>query len=80
MAARTLLIHDWRRIVLRDPDLPAGLMPGNWPGVVALDLTRRLYAGLADQSERWLDAAGLPPPTSAGAINSRFNVLQNIAE
>lgn len=80
MAARTLLIHDWRRIVLRDPNLPASLLPRDWAGTAAHDLTRRLYAGLADQSERWLDAAGLPPATSAGAINSRFNVLQNIAE
>jgi phenylacetic acid degradation operon negative regulatory protein len=80
MAARTLLIHDWRRIVLRDPNLPADLLLRNWPGTTALDLTRRLYAGLADQSERWLDAAGLPPATSAGGMAGRFNVLRNIAE
>jgi phenylacetic acid degradation operon negative regulatory protein len=80
MAARTLLIHDWRRIVLRDPDLPAALLPAGWPGATALGLVRRLYAGLADQSERWLDVAGLPPATRTGGVVGRFNVLRNIAD
>jgi phenylacetic acid degradation operon negative regulatory protein len=80
MAARTLLIHDWRRIVLRDPDLPADLLPDDWPGNHALEMIRPLYAGLADASERWLDEAGLPPATQAGAVNSRFIVLRNIAD
>jgi phenylacetic acid degradation operon negative regulatory protein len=80
MTARTLLIHDWRRIVLRDPALPAALLPAGWPGTTALDLARRVYAGLAEQSEAWLDAAGLPPATGAGAVRQRFNVLRNIAE
>src|SRR5690606_20091049 len=38
MAARTLLIHDWRRIVLRDPGLPAALLPPGWPGAAARSL------------------------------------------
>jgi phenylacetic acid degradation operon negative regulatory protein len=80
MAARTLLIHDWRRIVLRDPDLPAALLPDDWAGSAALELVRPLYAGLVEASEQWLDQAGLPPATSAGAVVSRFIVLRNIAE
>ena len=32
LVARTLLIHDFRRIVLRDPALPRALLPGDWPG------------------------------------------------
>src|SRR5690606_3107792 len=31
-AVRALLIHDWRRIALRDPGLPAALLPADWPG------------------------------------------------
>lgn len=80
MVARTLLVHDWRRIVLRDPDLPAALLPDDWPGTNALEMIRPLYAGLAVQSERWLDQAGLPPATHAGAVISRFVVLRNIAD
>ena len=29
---RTLLIHDWRRLLLRDPGLPDVLLPPDWPG------------------------------------------------
>ncbi len=32
---RTLLIHEFRRIVLTDPDLPESLLPQDWPGHAA---------------------------------------------
>lgn len=60
MAARTLLIHDWRRIVLRDPGLPEALWPQDWPGERARATAREIYRKLAVPSERWLDQAGLP--------------------
>ena len=41
---RTLLIHDFRRILLNDADLPAELLPVNWPGKTAFQLTARLYS------------------------------------
>lgn len=31
-ALRTLVVHRWRRVVLRHPDLPAGFHPASWPG------------------------------------------------
>ena len=31
-ALRTLIVHDWRRIVLRAPDLPDALAPAAWCG------------------------------------------------
>ena len=40
---RTLLIHDFRRILLSDADLPAELLPANWPGKTAFQLTANLY-------------------------------------
>ncbi len=57
MAARTVLIHAWRRIALRDPRLPAALLPADWPGIAARDRCAALYRALADCSERWLDHA-----------------------
>jgi len=66
--ARILLIHAWRRIVLRDPVLPADLLPPDWPGTAARALCADLYHRLLAASERWLDANGqaesgpLPPP------------------
>ena len=59
IVARILLIHEFRRIVLRDPNLPADLLPQDWPGAVARRLCGGLYAKLAPASERWLDANGL---------------------
>jgi len=60
MAARILLIHNWRRIVLRDPGLPIDLLPADWPGEEARGIVRALYGALYDASEGWLDDAGLP--------------------
>lgn len=33
--ARLMLVHEFRRIVLRDPFLPAALLPQDWPGDTA---------------------------------------------
>lgn len=72
MAARTLLIHDWRRIVLRDPGLPTALLPRDWPGEEARTLARDVFGLLAGSSEAWLDAAGLPPPNEPGQLARRW--------
>lgn len=72
VAARILLIHDWRRIVLRDPGLPSELLPADWPGEEARALTRRIHAALAGPSERWLDGLGLPAQSEAGTFAKRF--------
>lgn len=73
MAARILLIHDWRRIVLRDPGLPAALLPRDWPGEKARNLTAAIYAHLREPSDAWLDAAGLPAPQEKSGYDSRFS-------
>jgi phenylacetic acid degradation operon negative regulatory protein len=68
LVARTLLIHEYRRVVLRDPQLPLPLLPADWPGLAARDLAASIYRALLPGSERWLDAHGqnedgaLPPP------------------
>jgi len=53
--ARILLIHEYRRIVLRDPILPAEVLGSDWPGTDARGLCAGLYKDLLMQSERWLD-------------------------
>ncbi len=55
LVVRTLLIHHFRRIVLRDPGLPAVLLPLDWPAVGARALAARLYRRLVPASEAWLD-------------------------
>jgi phenylacetic acid degradation operon negative regulatory protein len=52
---RTLLIHDYRRLLLRDPELPDVLLPGNWPGQRARLLCKELYRRLLAPSERHIE-------------------------
>ena len=52
---RLLLIHDYRRLLLRDPQLPEVLLPGAWSGEGARALCRELYRRLLAPSERHLD-------------------------
>lgn len=52
---RTLLIHAFRRVVLRDPMLPRDLMPKDWPGRRARRTAARLYRAVSPAAERWLD-------------------------
>lgn len=51
---RTLLIHEFRRIQLRDPQLPDGLLAANWPGHIARQLCIELYEMTLEASERHL--------------------------
>ncbi len=68
LVARTLLIHEFRRIVLRDPGLPATLLPADWPGQVARALAAHIYRQIVGHAEAYLDTHArrqggpLPPP------------------
>ena len=76
LVARLLLIHDYRRLVLRDPLVPGALLPVAWPGNTARALCAGLYLALLPGSERWMDAHGLnetgPLPAPGRAIGARF--------
>jgi phenylacetic acid degradation operon negative regulatory protein len=56
--ARILLIHYYRRVVLRDPLLPIALLPRDWPGRSARALCGEIYRALLPASEQWLDRYG----------------------
>lgn len=51
---RLMLIHDYRRIVLTDPELPTDLLPGDWPGDRARELVAELYHRWLPASDEWL--------------------------
>jgi len=53
---QTLLIHEYRRILLKLPDLPDELLPAEWPGRDAMQLTAAIYAQTHDQSAAYLEA------------------------
>lgn len=56
--ARILLIHHYRRVVLRDPLLPMALLPKDWPGGAARSLCGEIYRAVLAPSEQWLDRHG----------------------
>jgi phenylacetic acid degradation operon negative regulatory protein len=74
--ARILLIHHYRRVVLRDPLLPTSLLPRDWPGRAARELCGAIYRGLLRQSEQWLDQHATnedgPLPKPNGELGRRF--------
>jgi phenylacetic acid degradation operon negative regulatory protein len=76
LVARILLIHEYRRVVLRDPILPSALLPDHWPGAPARQLCAALYAKLLAASELWLDEHMLTEegaaPKPAAEIYGRF--------
>lgn len=55
-AIRALTLHEWRRIVLHDPQLPMQMLPADWPGHPARELCGKLYWDVFDQAEAHLDA------------------------
>ena len=74
---RLLLIHDYRRLLLRDPDLPAELLPPLWPGEAARAVCRALYRLLLAPSEDHIDnmlvtANDAPLPRAGPTLAQRF--------
>jgi phenylacetic acid degradation operon negative regulatory protein len=65
--ARTLLVHAYRRIVLREPELPVGLWPAAWAGDAAYEIAAGCYHALNADAEAHLTStsealdAPLPP-------------------
>jgi phenylacetic acid degradation operon negative regulatory protein len=76
---RTLLVHQYRKIHLRDPQLPASLLPRSWAGADAHELCRNLYAKVFAASEEFLSQrvqtlqGTLPAP--AAEVFARFGGL-----
>jgi phenylacetic acid degradation operon negative regulatory protein len=79
---RTLLIHEYRRLHLRDPLLPSRLLPADWPGAHAAVLCRDVYARVFAGSEAYLShAAGRldgPLPAPDASVMQRFGGIARI--
>jgi phenylacetic acid degradation operon negative regulatory protein len=76
---RTLLIHAFRRVLLRDPRLPPALLPLDWPGAAAFVLTRDFYRLTQARAEAHLAAVlsinGSTLPPADDAFYDRFGGL-----
>jgi phenylacetic acid degradation operon negative regulatory protein len=73
---RTLLIHEYRRVMLRDPLLPERLLPPHWPGSAARLLCRNVYRLTQRLTEQHLMATLQTPdgplPQAAPYFFARF--------
>ncbi|MEP6545980.1 MAG: phenylacetic acid degradation operon negative regulatory protein PaaX [Gammaproteobacteria bacterium] len=76
---RTLLIHEYRRLHLRDPLLPQRLLRADWPGAKAAALCQDIYMRVFAASEMYLSqvAAQLdgPLPAPEDSVLQRFGGL-----
>jgi len=77
---RTLLIHQYRKIHLRDPVLPTSLLPTDWIGTRAYELCRDLYRYVFESAEAYLEnetsrLEGPLPQVSADALQRFGGVL-----
>ncbi len=79
---RSLLIQEYRKILLRDPQLPAELLPAGWHGTAAYQLCRNLYLGVYRQADEYLSAtmetADGPLPPAAASFMRRFGGLDQV--
>jgi phenylacetic acid degradation operon negative regulatory protein len=76
---RILLIHAYRRVLLRDPLLPAALLPLDWPGAAAYALCRDFYRLTHRCAERHLAVTlageGEDFPPASASFYERFGGL-----
>lgn len=79
-AVRTLLIQEYRKVLLRDPQLPAELLPADWHGAAAYQLCRNLYRAVYGPADEHLsdvmETAEGPLPPPAASYFARFGGLQ----
>ena len=76
---RTLLVQEYRKVLLRDPQLPQQLLPAGWHGTPAYQLCRNLYKGLYQAADDYLsefmETADGPLPPPVGDYLQRFGGL-----
>lgn len=50
---RILMIHDYRRLILKDPHLASGYLPKNWQGKQTRNIVSGTYSALKLQTKDW---------------------------
>jgi phenylacetic acid degradation operon negative regulatory protein len=59
-AARSRLVHEWRKFLFRDPGLPPELLPGQWAGREAAEVFDAESASLLPAASRFVDCCLRP--------------------
>ena len=77
---RTLLIQEYRKILLRDPLLPSEMLLDDWHGVPAYELCGELYRGVFHAADQFLtetvETANGPLPPPSAEFFERFGGLK----
>ena len=77
---QTLLMHDFRRALLHDPQLPSQLLPANWSGGIARQLCEDIYRITYPHAQQHLlsvcETASGPLLPAAPYFFERFGGLQ----
>ncbi len=83
LLARTILIHEYRKIILHDPLLPRELLPSSWCGALAYQLCRNLYGVIYQNADQYLTThleSSEGPLTNPGRnFEKRFGGLPHIS-
>ena len=65
-AARSRLVHEWRKFLFRDPGLPGELLPERWPGTQATEFFHVESARLLPAASRFVDCCLLATGSRSG--------------
>ncbi|WP_258597248.1 phenylacetic acid degradation operon negative regulatory protein PaaX [Mesorhizobium sp. AR07] len=81
LAARLVLVHQFRLVVLRDPRLPRAALPADWPGEEARRLFSDLYLRLSPEADlhvarHFVTADGALPEASEATLR-RLSLLRD---
>lgn len=81
LAARLVLVHQFRLVVLRDPRLPQEALPADWPGEEARRLFNDLYLRLSPEADlhvarHFVTANGALPEASEATLR-RLSLLRD---
>jgi phenylacetic acid degradation operon negative regulatory protein len=78
---RFMLIHEYRRFLYHDPELPQELLPADWRGTEAANLFRQYHDLLAEKANAFFyQVYRNGEPKSAENLGGRENVAQMAAQ
>ena len=73
---RVLLMHEYRRILLSDPELPDAMLPVEWEGSTVQLMTAKIYRMLMSRTSRWVNHelfnADGPMKSNTSTLKNRF--------
>jgi len=67
-------VHEYRRILLSDPELPAEMLPADWEAYAAQSLTGEIYRQLAGPTTQWVNQELL---NADGNMKNSASILSN---